>query len=173
MVCDQCKEREAVVHLTQIVEEQVTTQHLCERCAAERGVESSTLQPKTPLGSFLAAMGKAPGARAPGARAACPGCGATLQDFREAGRLGCSECYATFGGELRDLLRRLHGSTTHVGDRYQGPGSTGPVDPGPAEAAAPDPAEALRERLRAAVAAENFELAAELRDRLRVVEGVE
>ena len=35
MQCDQCKEREAVVHLTQIVEEQVTTQHLCERCAAE------------------------------------------------------------------------------------------------------------------------------------------
>ena len=63
MQCDQCKEREAVVHLTQIVEEQVTTQHLCEKCAAERGVESSTLLPKTPLGSFLAAMGKSPSPR--------------------------------------------------------------------------------------------------------------
>ncbi len=38
--CEQCHEREAVIHLTQIVNEQVTTLHLCERCAAEKGVES-------------------------------------------------------------------------------------------------------------------------------------
>lgn len=171
MRCDQCKERDAVVHLTQIVEEQVTTQHLCEKCAAERGVESSTLLPKTPLGSFLAAMGKAPGPRGAGTGAACPGCGATLQDFREAGRLGCGECYATFGAELRDLLRRLHGSTTHMGDRYLAPGESAPAADAPA--AVEDPALALRDRLRTAIAAEDFELAAELRDRLRTVEGVE
>ena len=35
MSCEQCREREAVIHLTQIVNEQVTTLHLCERCAAE------------------------------------------------------------------------------------------------------------------------------------------
>lgn len=173
MQCDQCKEREAVVHLTQIVEEEVTTQHLCEKCAAERGVESSTLLPKTPLGSFLAAMGKSPGPRGTGTRAACPGCGATLQDFREAGRLGCGECYATFGAELRDLLRRLHGSTTHVGDRYVAPGAEGEALVPDDDLIAEDPAVALRDRLRAAVAAEDFELAAELRDRLRTLEGVE
>lgn len=174
MQCDQCKEREAVVHLTQIVEEAVTTQHLCEKCAAERGVESATLLPKTPLGSFLAAMGKSStGPRGTGSRVACPGCGATLQDFREAGRLGCGECYATFGAELRDLLRRLHGSTTHVGDRYLAPGATADeLEPGHL-AVTEDPATALRDRLRVAVAAEDFELAAELRDRLRTLEGVE
>lgn len=173
MQCDQCKEREAVVHLTQIVDEQVTTQHLCERCAAERGVESSTLLPKTPLGSFLAAMGKAPGPRGTGTRMACPGCGSTLQDFREAGRLGCGECYATFGAELRDLLRRLHGSTTHVGDRYLAPGAQANELPEGELSVTEDPAIALRDQLRAAVAAEDFELAAELRDRLRTMEGVE
>ncbi len=58
MSCDQCHEREAVIHLTQIVNEQVTTLHLCERCAAEKGVESPGGVAKTPLGTFLAAMGK-------------------------------------------------------------------------------------------------------------------
>ena len=58
MSCDQCHEREAVIHLTQIVNEQVTTLHLCEKCAAEKGVESPGSAVKTPLGSFLAAMGK-------------------------------------------------------------------------------------------------------------------
>ena len=56
MSCDQCREREAVIHLTQIVNDQVTTLHLCERCAAEKGVESPASVTKTPLGSFLAAM---------------------------------------------------------------------------------------------------------------------
>ena len=58
MTCDQCREREAVIHLTQIVNEQVTTVHLCEKCAAEKGVESPGSAVKTPLGTFLAAMGK-------------------------------------------------------------------------------------------------------------------
>jgi protein arginine kinase activator len=164
MPCDQCHEREAVIHLTQIVNEQVTTLHLCERCAAEKGVESPGAQPKTPLGSFLAAMGKGYPDQAPVARGAdsCPRCGASFQDFRESGRLGCPECYASFEAPLRDLLRRLHGSTHHMGERYVEPGQRVPDEP----AKASD----LREQLRVAVETENFELAAELRDRLRVLE---
>ena len=165
MSCDQCHEREAVIHLTQIVNEQVTTLHLCERCAAEKGVESPSGVVKTPLGSFLAAMGKNLSESVPVARAGdnCPRCGASLQDFRESGRLGCPECYRSFEAPLRDLLRRLHGSTHHVGERYAERGDGAPAD-GRVETAE------LREQLRLAVETENFELAAELRDRLRVLE---
>lgn len=164
MVCDQCGEREAVIHLTQIVNEQVTTLHLCERCAAEKGVESAGSVTKTPLGSFLAAMGKGDGDQLPlpRGRDACARCGASLQDFRETGRLGCPDCYRTFEAPLRDLLRRLHGSTHHMGERY--------VDQVPAGRAGRQRAAELREQLRLAVETENFELAAELRDRLRVLE---
>ena len=90
MSCDQCHEREAVIHLTQIVNEQVTTLHLCERCAAEKGVESPGGVVKTLLGSFLAAMGKdLPDSEPVTASGdSCPRCGASLQDFRESGRLG-------------------------------------------------------------------------------------
>lgn len=163
MRCDQCHEREAVVHLTQIAQEQVVTLHLCERCAAEKGVESTASLAKTPVGSFLASMGKGleaqavlPGITPPGA---CPTCGATLADFRESGRLGCADCYRAFEGPLRDLLRRLHGSSRHLGERYAAEG----VEPAPA---APDAAQ-LRQQLQLAIETENFELAAELRDRLR------
>lgn len=164
MSCEQCHEREAVIHLTQIVNEQVTTLHLCERCAAEKGVESPGSQPKTPLGTFLAAMGQELPEQAPAPRAGenCPRCGGTLQDFRESGRLGCSDCYRTFEVPLRDLLRRLHGSTHHLGERYTDHETAPPVQRGQAAE--------LREQLRLAVETENFELAAELRDRLRVLE---
>jgi len=162
MSCDQCREREAVIHLTQIVNEQVTTLHLCEKCAAEKGVENPGAT-KTPLGSFLAAMGKV-AEQTPASKLGdvCSRCGGTFQDFRETGRLGCPDCYRAFEAPLRDLLRRLHGSTHHLGERY--------AEREPAAAVVGERAAALREQLRLAVETENFELAAELRDRLRVVE---
>lgn len=167
MRCDQCHERDAVVHLTQIAQEQVVTLHLCERCAAEKGVESSSSLSKTPVGGFLASMGKGLDAAAALSgvtpSGACPACGATLADFRESGRLGCTQCYSTFEPSLRDLLRRLHGSSRHIGERYLAPGMAA-GDEAPRN-------EAIREQLRLAVETENFELAAELRDRLRTAEG--
>ena len=170
MLCDNCGEREAAIHLTQIVDNTVTTMHLCEQCAAEKGVETGASVAKFPLGDFLASLGK--GGAAEGGAAtdvACPACGGTLQDFRQTGRLGCARCYTTFEPHLRDLLRRLHGSSQHVGERYVGPAVAAP----PAAASEPVPGREvgeLREQLRRAISEENFELAAELRDRLKVLE---
>ncbi len=73
----------------------------------------------------------------------------------------------SFDAHLRDLLRRLHGSSQHVGERYVAPGER----EGGSDAA--DPRSRLLElkaQLRQAVEGENFELAAELRDRIRVLE---
>jgi protein arginine kinase activator len=164
MSCDQCREREAVIQLTQIVNDQVTTLHLCEKCAAEKGVDSPGAHAKTPLGTLIGAMGKSPEqAPAPRSSDVCTRCGGTFQDFRETGRLGCPDCYRSFETPLRDLLRRLHGSTHHLGERY--------AEREPAAAVVDhEQAADLREQLRLAVETENFELAAELRDRLRVLE---
>ena len=171
MLCDNCGEREAAIHLTQIVNNSVTTLHLCEQCAAEKGVETGASVAKFPLGDFLASLGKAAGGEqadvAPGV--ACTFCGGTLKDFRETGRLGCAMCYTTFEPHLRDLLRRLHGSSRHAGEQYaSAPPSAAGAAPA-ADAGAPELGE-LREQLKRAVAAENFELAAELRDKLKVLE---
>jgi len=164
MSCEQCHEREAVIHLTQIVNEQVTTLHLCERCAAEKGVENPGAAPKTPLGTFLAAMGEELSEQTPAPKTgeSCSRCGGSLQDFRESGPLGCPDGYRSFEVTLRDLLRRLHGSTHHMGERY--------ADRGAASNGERQRTSELREQLRLAVETENFELAAELRDRLRVME---
>jgi protein arginine kinase activator len=163
MPCDQCRERDAIIQLTQIVNDQVTTLHLCEKCAAEKGVDSPGAHAKTPLGTLIGAMGKSPEqAPAPRSSDVCTRCGGTFQDFRETGRLGCPDCYRSFETPLRDLLRRLHGSTHHLGERY--------AEREPAAAVVDHEQADLREQLRLAVETENFELAAELRDRLRVLE---
>jgi len=168
MLCENCGERDAVIHLTQIVNNSVTTTHLCEPCAAEKGVETSSSVAKFPLGDFLASLGKGGGAEPSeaGMDEPCPHCGATLRDFRSSGRLGCARCYDSFETHLRDLLRRLHGNSTHVGEVYR----QGEAEPAPAARGANGELERLRDELRRAVEAENFEKAAELRDRIRVLE---
>lgn len=163
MQCDHCHERPAAVHLTQIVNNSVTTVHLCEECAAEKGVQTAATVAKFPLSDFLATLGKeTAGGAAANETERCGFCNGSLQDFRESGRLGCPHCYETFAPHLRNLLRRLHGSSQHVGEVYLSPVSTGN-----------DPRRELldlREQLKRAVDSENFELAADLRDRIRVLE---
>ncbi|MFM2141112.1 MAG: hypothetical protein RLZZ25_1377 [Gemmatimonadota bacterium] len=164
MVCDQCRERDAVVHLTQIVGQTVAQVHLCEKCAAERGIETTVAEPTHPLGDFLQAV-QQQAAQLPGDAARCAYCGTSLRDFRASGRLGCAQCYGAFDQSLRELLRRVHGATRHEGWRYE----VASADTG----APPDrevTLSALRERLRRAVADEAFETAAALRDEIRGLE---
>lgn len=161
MLCDNCKERDAVVHLTRIVENAVTQLHLCEKCAAAKGVETTLAVPQHPLGEILQAVQQQ--ASASQDAPSCDFCGASARDFRATGRLGCPHCYDAMEHSLRELLRRLHGSSRHVGQRYEVPRSD-------LTTSKPDTLHDLRDRLRRAVEAEQFELAAELRDRIRVIE---
>ncbi len=161
MLCDSCKERDAVVHLTRIVDNAVTQLHLCEKCAAAKGVETTLAVPQHPLGDILQAVQQQTSTTAEDA-AACSFCGATARDFRATGRLGCPHCYDAMEKSLRELLRRLHGSSRHVGQRYDAPATH--------VASKSDSVHDLRDRLQRAVDSEQFELAAELRDRIRVIE---
>jgi protein arginine kinase activator len=161
MVCDNCHERDAVVNLTTIENNSVRQLHLCEQCAAERGVETSVAPSKHPLGLFLEAVQKQsmPASTEAGK---CPFCGLTMKDFRETGRLGCARCYTTFEPSMRELLRRVHGGPRHTGRVYKAPAeelfeTTGVLGE-------------LRDKLRRAIEQEQFEAAAELRDRIRVLE---
>lgn len=162
MLCDDCHESDAVVQLTTIKDNVVMQLHLCERCAAQRGVETTVnTMPKHPLGEFLQSVQQqvVAGSRDTGT---CPFCGSTMADFRTTGRWGCPRCYSTFEPEIRELLRRVQGSSHHVGRTYQAPQGEA------AERAAV--LGELRDRLRRAIDNEHFELAADLRDRIRVME---
>ncbi len=161
MLCDQCRERDAIVHLTQIVEQAMSQVHLCEQCAAERGIETGTKEPKGPLGDFLQAVQQQT-AQYPGDAARCAYCGTSLRDFRASGRLGCAHCYAAFEQSLRELLRRVHGSTRHEGWRHE------IRDPDLLTREAT--LHGLRDKLQRAVADEAFEVAATLRDQIRGLE---
>ena len=90
----------------------------------------------------------------------CPRCGETYAEFQKSGMLGCAACYQAFRKELTPLITRVQGRTQHAGRRP-------PVSE--EEQARQTLMEDLRARMEAAVAEENFEEAARLRDELRAM----
>jgi len=162
--CDNCGSDEAVVHLTQIVNDQMSTYHLCENCAAAKGLETSGVQTNFPLTDFLAQMGSDEQPETPEGHAevSCEFCGLTFEGFKETGRLGCPPCGTTFEAQLRNLVRSIHGATSHVGKVY--------LPPDPSISEKKKRIEGLQRKLDRAVETENFERAAELRDKIQDLE---
>lgn len=165
MRCDNCGLNEAAVHVTQIVNNEMSTEHLCDACAAAKGVDvgpSEAAAPAAPLTDFLAQIGKSLGGESTASIGVCSRCGLSAADLKRTGRLGCADCYGHFAPHLRRLLRRLHGGTHHVGKQFA-PGAASPDDPGSRLIG-------LRRSLQRAIEAEDFERAATLRDQIRRLE---
>lgn len=161
MLCDNCGERESIIHVTRIEKNELVSSHLCEKCAIEQGFEPQVGTGNVPLTDFLAQMGRVGDASQVGGP--CPYCGLKLEDFKKSGRLGCSQCYVAFEPQLRTLLRRLHGGTQHVGKVY--------LPPNPSIAEREERLAGLRRKLSKAVESEDFERAAQIRDQIRSLEG--
>src|SRR6185503_7651161 len=113
MKCDLC-EKKATVHLTEIVDEQITEMHLCEDCAREKSVQMEQQFGLADLLAGLSDFGKTV-KEVEKVKLKCPNCSMTYDDFRKFGRLGCSQCYEAFKAHLSTLLKKIHGSNQHVG----------------------------------------------------------
>ncbi len=119
MLCDRCKERQANIHLTQVVNDKHLELNLCESCyQKEAGKFNLLAQPDLNFNNLLASFLQ-PAAEEtrpePVGEGQCANCGLTFTDFAKAGQLGCSECYGQFSANLEPVLRRIQGNTTHVG----------------------------------------------------------
>ena len=160
MLCELCKQSQATVHLTEIVNEQMSELHLCEACANQKGAQVESHFGLADLLSGLSDFGKTQEPEEVSTKS-CVNCGMTYDDFRKAGRLGCAECYTTFKRSLGSLLKRIHGSPIHLGKS-----PTRLVKPAKAKTELAE----LRRKLEDAIAQEAFEDAARLRDQIRRLE---
>ena len=163
MLCDQCLKNAATVHMTTFVNGQVKTVHLCSQCAAQK--KGTMAIPWFSFNDFFSAFYD----EEEGSDVVCEGCGTTLANFTKEGRLGCARCYKTFESSLMPILKSIHMNTRHTGKR---PGEAVVVEPG-REAALSEVEqrkEQLKKKLREAVAVENYEEAARLRDEIALLE---
>ena len=170
MLCESCKQTQATVHLTEIVNDQMTELHLCEACANQKGTQVESHFGLADLLSGLADFSKTQEPEEGVAGKACANCGMTYDDFRKVGRLGCSQCYTTFKRGLGGLLKRIHGSPIHLGKSPIGlvkASSKGKaVDVKEVKSELAD----LRRKLERAIEKEEFEEAAGIRDQIRKLE---
>lgn len=161
------------MHLTEIIDDQMTELHLCEECAREKGTQMEKHFDLSDLLASLSDMGGAPDLQPQvEERLKCQNCGITYQDFRTIGQLGCGECYKAFKKNILPLLKRIHGSTQYFGKM--------PMIVAAASAkfqtarqkvvTTAHELQELKVKLQKAIQGEEFEEAARLRDKIRELE---
>lgn len=161
MLCDKCGKREASVFIRR---EGAGESALCDLCAREQGISAEDGRLHISLEDLFSPPQDS--SERPGYRTTCVSCGTRLEEVRKSGRIGCPDCFSSFRTELLSYLKRrgrggaYHGSAPR---RFAAsrPGVVGkvPVDPVISRE--------LEDRLREALAAEDYEKAAQIRDRLR------
>lgn len=161
-LCERCKKAQATYHLTAIDPDgERSERHLCERCAVEEGLVQIH-KPSLTAEILEQFVGAAKSAAASRSELVCPECGMSYIEFRNQGLLGCPNDYDAFREALHPLIQREHdGATHHVG---KSPRGAAPQRKAEAEI------RKLKRQLDEAVAAEDYERAARLRDRLRELE---
>jgi protein arginine kinase activator len=161
MQCQICNKNDATIHLTEIVDGTRTEMHICEQCAVEQDIAVKSHIPINELLSNLLAVQPSDDEIAgPSERElACPECGFTLAQFRKEGVLGCPNDYEVFEKTLLAVIDKAHdGKTTHCGKI---PSNT------PGDTKKQMDLLNLRQQLEEAVQSEDYELAAELRDKIK------
>ena len=88
----------------------------------------------------------------------CPLCKIRYSTFKQTGKVGCNQCYETFGKQLNPLIRRIHGSDKHTGKIPHNVDSKIKIK---------RDLEELNKRLKKAIENEEYELAAKIRDELK------
>ncbi len=161
MLCQSCRKNEATTHIKRIINGSVEELDLCPDCAKKLGYTnifgSFQNEWNSLLGSFL-------GGGLPSRTGAtrCPSCGTSFSEIARRGVVGCPRCYDTFYEELLPSIRKIHGNTQHNG---KFPSSAGK------ELARVNELESMQEQLNEAIARQEFEKAAQLRDKINELKG--
>lgn len=165
MLCEECGSRPASVHVTKIVNSQKVQQYLCQECARARWEDMGFfVQPHLTMQSLLSGLLSGAGTTqlgSSGIQARCSNCGLPFQEFARTGFLGCGHCYEQFDEQLRPIYKRIHGDTKHRG---KVPARSG------GRARVTREIDSLRRDLQECIRTEDYERAAELRDRIRALQ---
>lgn len=153
MVCQKCGKHPATVHFTNIINGMKTEYYLCDQCASQSNLGQMEIQDL--ISGFFGMQTKQESETL-----TCDFCHSSLAQVKKRGKAGCANCYQVFASYLDPIVRKVHGSDTHVGKQ---PETIMPV--GTPKGTETDlQLETLQVQMRQAVAQENYEEAARLRD---------
>lgn len=168
MLCQNCKKNEATTHIKRVFAGETTQNHLCRECAANLGFDDifddfSFSVPSIFSSLFDDAIFSLGDSR----MARCEKCGSSFDDIIKSGKVGCADCYRKFNKELLPSIQRIHGKVKHSGGIPEI--ALDPITP--KELTAEEKLQQLEDELNKAVAEQNFEQAAIIRDKIKELKG--
>ena len=184
MLCQICRANPATIHIQEIVNGETNTLHICAECAKKRNLaegnavnshfhemlERLTQAIANSADLKLAEIFEQKKPEEEEADIHCDICGTGWHDFRKNGKVGCASCYEQFGQRLLEFIALNQHGSVHCG-------KTPPEtleqwhDPTVSERIGlRRELERLRKGLDESVRREEFELAAELRDKIAGIE---
>ncbi|MGI6622806.1 MAG: DNA helicase UvrBC [Clostridiaceae bacterium] len=154
-LCQICKQREAAVYFTRILNGFKTKMYVCRQCAGQEGL-------KIDLNSLLTGLLAIQNAEIEeGRELSCDRCGMTIDEFNNTGRMGCSKCYEVFFEPMQVLLNRIQGNTHHCG---KNPNKAGSRQTNELQIVQ------LKQELADCIRNEAYERAAEIRDKIKALQ---
>ncbi|MBU1985215.1 UvrB/UvrC motif-containing protein [bacterium] len=171
--CQACGHRPAVVEFVQVAGKQKREMSLCRECALSIGMRSQVeaFQRLSQLLMQQPAMTEITDEMRAALGTTCGRCKLVFEEFVKTGLLGCPECYTEFRDLLKPVLRRLHGVTRKADEEIR---TTKPHSlPKPVESlesedeSSDEIREHLEVQLHLALLEEDYERAAEIRDKLK------
>ncbi|MBP1924659.1 protein arginine kinase activator [Sedimentibacter acidaminivorans] len=159
MLCNECGKNEASVHVTHIINGKKTENHLCEDCARKnQSILNSTFSMEN---LFSAMLNNAFNGATYLPSKGCSTCGMTYDEFRNMGKFGCSHCIETFKPKLMPVVKNIQGYDIHQGKIPMRAGGDYKVQ---------KDIEKLKLQLKQMIEQEEYEKAAQIRDKIRDME---
>ena len=164
IMCDECGERPANIHLTTIVDGEKRDFNLCSECLARKKELSVDFGAIASRLSKMIRQKQEKQAEAavetPIPDISCAQCGTTYAAFRASGRVGCAQCYEAFRQPLSEWMQQTYGASRHVGRESGGVACAVSLRM---------QLDKLRRMQKKAIATEEYEQAALLRDQIRAL----
>ena len=172
MKCQKCGNKPADTHVKRVINGEFEEYDLCSDCAKSLGYSNIFEDFAGDFaGGFSSMLGSlfsnALPARSQATR--CEVCGTAYADIAHSGMMGCANCYNIFAEQLMPNIRRVHGNTTHCGKNSAIAKKA--IQDVNEEKTKENQIVELKSQLQQAIENQEFEKAAELRDKIREMEG--
>jgi len=152
MKCEICGNEEGRIKYTKVINGEKVEFYICESCAKKKGL-TNLINPLK-KGEEKKITGEIP------LTAECPFCGWKLYDVENKSKLGCPKCYNAFRSYIRRIAKEIHGMDKHIGKV--------PIQDKRILFLKKKIRE-VKSELDVAIKKEEYELAAELRDRIKTL----
>ena len=163
MLCQSCGKNIANTHIKKVINGEVKEYMLCEECAEKMGYGNLFNDFSFDFDNFLGSFFTENIPHKLNIESKrCKNCGSSFEDISNTGKVGCANCYKVFYDQLVPSIKRIHGNTKHVGKMAESVDDNKKVE---------NKLQELKLQLEKAIEKQEFEKAAELRDKINELKG--